>query len=143
MRIPKRRRGERGTAALEFALVSTLLFSILLGTIQYGMYFFAAQNGTSVAREAVRRASVGACTDAQLTTYVSNRIGGATATRTFQDTTGATTPSPGVVGGVVQLSVTFPTLDMHLPFVPIPHSPATKVVQARLENNPATPGPCA
>jgi Flp pilus assembly protein TadG len=144
MGMPKRRAGERGTAALEFALVSTVLFAVLLGTIQYGMYFFAVQNGTSVAREAVRRAAVGACTDTQLTSYVNAKIsgGGATATRTFKDTTGATAAAPGVVGGVVQVTVTFPTLDLHLPFVPTPHSPARKVVQARLENNPTIPGPC-
>ncbi|MEP6817223.1 MAG: TadE family protein [Marmoricola sp.] len=133
---------ERGSATVEFAIISTLLLMLVFGTIQYGLYFYAAQSGSSIAREAVRRASVGACTDSQLSTYVSDRIGGATAQRTFLKTDGTADTSPGTVGGVVQVTVTFSTYDLHLPFVPVPGSPATRVVQARLENNPSTFGPC-
>jgi Flp pilus assembly protein TadG len=145
-RMGMRTRGddERGAAVLEFALVATLLMTILLGIIQYSLFFWSAQSGTALAREAVRRASVGACTDAELTSYVNTRITGATVSRTFLDTTGATVPAPGVVGGVVQVSLTFPTHDLNFPLVPLPASPTTKVVQARLENTYPTPtyGPC-
>jgi len=59
-----RRRDNRGAAAVEFALVLLPLITILLGTIQYGYYFFAAQSTSSAAREVTRRLIVGDCQDA-------------------------------------------------------------------------------
>ena len=58
-------RGERGAAAVEFALIVPILLLLVLGMIQYGLYFWSAQGGSSAAREAARRAAVGdytACT---------------------------------------------------------------------------------
>lgn len=49
-----RRAQERGAAAVEFALVAPLLFLLLFGTIQYGLYFFDAQGTRNGAREAAR-----------------------------------------------------------------------------------------
>ena len=144
MRAWRHRQSERGAVAVEFALIFPLVFAVMFGIIQYGLYFWAAQNGASVAREALRRASVGACTDTQLTTYVNSRISTATASRTFLDPSGTSVAAPGVVGGTVQVTVTFPTYNLNLPFVPVPSgSTATRTVQARLENNPTTYGPCA
>ena len=40
--MPARSSAQRGAAAVEFALVVPLLFLILFGTIQYGLYFFDA-----------------------------------------------------------------------------------------------------
>jgi Flp pilus assembly protein TadG len=138
------RRDEQGAVAVEFALISMLLFLILFGIIQYGLYFWASQNGSSVAREALRRASVGACNDTELTTFVNSRISTASASRTFLDSTGSAVAAPGVAGGTVEVTVTFPTYNLHLPFVPVPDGPtATRTFQARLENNPTTYGPCA
>ena len=57
------RRDQQGAVAVEFAMISMLLFIMLFGIIQYGLYFWAAQNGASVAREAlVERPSVPAPT---------------------------------------------------------------------------------
>ena len=47
-------RSQRGAAAVEFALVAPLLFLILFGTIQYGLYFFDAQGTRNGVREAAR-----------------------------------------------------------------------------------------
>ena len=61
-KAPKRSRDrERGAAAVEFALVSMLLITLLFGILQYGWYFFSAQAATSGAREAARRLAVGDC----------------------------------------------------------------------------------
>src|SRR3954471_3880208 len=35
----RRRSGDRGASAVEFALVSPLLFTLLFGAIDYGLYF--------------------------------------------------------------------------------------------------------
>lgn len=45
---------QRGAAAVEFALVAPLLFLIMFGTIQYGLYFFDAQGTRNGVREAAR-----------------------------------------------------------------------------------------
>jgi Flp pilus assembly protein TadG len=56
---PARLRGDRGAAAVEFALVSFLLFSLLLGTIGFGFVLFAQQSALHAAREGARLAAVG------------------------------------------------------------------------------------
>jgi hypothetical protein len=50
---------EQGAAAVEFAIVSVLLFTLLFGILQYGYAFFQIQSAQSVAREAARLASLG------------------------------------------------------------------------------------
>ena len=50
-----RRRTERGAATVEFALVSLPMFILILGLIQYGWYFYVAQNTSSAASQ--RRAA--------------------------------------------------------------------------------------
>jgi hypothetical protein len=52
----RRGRGDRGASAVEFALVSPLLFTLLFGAIDYGLYFADAltvqQNVADAARDA-------------------------------------------------------------------------------------------
>ncbi|WP_172833939.1 TadE/TadG family type IV pilus assembly protein [Nocardioides scoriae] len=50
MRSWLRRDGERGASALEFALVSPILFLVVFGIFQYGMYF----NDVNLLRQGVR-----------------------------------------------------------------------------------------
>ena len=54
----RRRRLERGAAAVEFALVSVILIPILLGIIDYGLWFNDSVNARQGVREAARRAVV-------------------------------------------------------------------------------------
>lgn len=53
------RAGDQGAAAVEFALISVALFTLMFGILQYGFYFFQATAIEAAAREAARRASVG------------------------------------------------------------------------------------
>ena len=71
MRKPIRRhRGARGAAAVEFALVMPILFLVMFGIIQYGLYFNDSLNTRQGVREGARLgvvgnfASEGACTSA-------------------------------------------------------------------------------
>ena len=59
----RRSRGQRegGAAAVEFALVLPLLIALLFGILQFGWYFFVANNASSAAREGARRVVVGDC----------------------------------------------------------------------------------
>lgn len=68
----RRRRDARGAAAIEFALVSLPLLTLLLGMLQYGLYFNDSLNTRQGVREAARLGVVqtfpacgGATTDAE------------------------------------------------------------------------------
>src|SRR4051794_13686771 len=93
------RRGERreqGAAAVEFALVMVPLLVLLFGAIQYGLYFWAMQGGSDIARSAARSAAVGDTTTKTCTAFrsdirdqikgVSGDTSSATITRSYADT---------------------------------------------------------
>jgi Flp pilus assembly protein TadG len=143
------RRVQRGATAVEFALLAPILFLLVVGLLQWGLYFWAAQGGSNAAREAARRAAVGdltACADFQ--GYVRDRIDAlgdtdaAVISRTYSNG-----PTPNVaanleVGDVVTVSVTFDAVDLNLPL--IPYSPeVTQEAEARVESVPDdTAGNC-
>ncbi|MPZ95811.1 MAG: hypothetical protein GEU96_13105 [Propionibacteriales bacterium] len=146
----RRRSSDDGASAVEFALVSVLLFTILFGLIQYGLYFWSLQSGSSAAREGARRAAVGdlGCTD--LEAYVKARVQGETdagdiATRTYHQADGTTAASPAVVGGVVTVTVTFNSIDLGFPFVPfIDDGLVSEEAFSRVENvDPAMSVDCS
>jgi Flp pilus assembly protein TadG len=56
-RLP-RRRLERGTAAVEFALVFPVFLLMVLGTIDFGYFFFVSEIVANAAREGARAGSV-------------------------------------------------------------------------------------
>jgi Flp pilus assembly protein TadG len=144
--MPDRRRlrqRQDGAAAVEFALILVVLVSLLFGMIQYGLYFYSSQTGSSVASEALRQLSVGNCQVAgSLSTLVNKNLQGAktgpaTATPTFKkpDGTSAATLVAAGVGGSVSLQIVYPTLNLHFPFVPfLSDSTITKTVQAQIED---------
>jgi Flp pilus assembly protein TadG len=49
-----RRRDARGASAVEFALVAPVLFLVVFGVLQYGLYFFDAHGTRTGVREAAR-----------------------------------------------------------------------------------------
>ena len=52
-------RDQGGASAVEFALIAPLLFTLLLGTIQYGSLFLVQTRMTDTARDTARRHAVG------------------------------------------------------------------------------------
>ena len=118
-------RNQRGAIAVEFALVMLPLVVLIFGAIQYGLYFWAMQGGSDIARDAARVAAVDdastyACADFR--SDVIDQINGltgsastATITRTYLDTN---TPAGVSVGDKVEVSVRFKSVDLHFPFVP-------------------------
>ena len=143
-RDTQRRRSQDGAAAVEFALLTPILFLLIFGLLQYGLYFWAAQGGSNAAREAARRAAVGeypVCADFR--SYVVDRIdalgntNAAVITRTYSNG-----PAPNVAanlepGDVVTVVVTFNAVDMNIPFVPYPENgQVTQSAEARVEHVP-------
>lgn len=134
-------RAEGGASAVEFALVASILFTLIFGTIQYGLYFWSLQSGAHAAREAARQAAVGALSCPDFKTAVLNnsrgeQTGTVSAKRTFYtDATMATGSSPPAIGHVVKVVVTFDSIDLGLPFVPfIDKGRVSEQAVARVEN---------
>ncbi len=130
---------------MEFALILLPFLTMLFGMIQYGLYFYSAQTGSATANEAVRQLSVGNCQDsADLKAFVTGRLGGAatgapTIATTYLDPGNTIPASPAaqnvLIGGTVKLDLSFPTLNMHFPFVPfLSDSAVSRVVTARVED---------
>ncbi len=140
-RIARRhRRADGGAAAVEFALVSVLLFTLVFGIIQYGFYFWAAQVGTSAVRDAARYSAVGAktcgngTTDNELVATVRNQLGAAAVGDTPASVARAY-DAPPTTGGNVTITVTFQALNIGLPFVPLPNGGrVTTTADARIES---------
>lgn len=153
----RRMRQQSGAAAVEFALVMLPLLYLVLGVIQYSLYFYSMQAGTSAVGDGVRRLSVGECqNNTDLQNLLSSRLGSGTTasasalapsviyTKVNPDGSTSPTVAPGVVGGSVQLSLAYPVLDMHFPFLPLPsHAVVTSSLTARVEDTAATPGGCS
>jgi Flp pilus assembly protein TadG len=148
MGMLKGRRSQSGSAALEFGLVAPVIFLLIFGIIQYGYLFWALQTSAATAREAARSLIVGTEEDCTLAHAVDMAAGPAvgggtpTATATYRDAAGAAVTGP-VEGGLVQVTVGFDTLDMSLPFLPLPDGGhVTQSAESRVENVPPVPLAC-
>jgi Flp pilus assembly protein TadG len=149
-----RARSERGVAAVEFALIMLPLLYLVFGVIQYGLYFYGMQTGTSAVGEAVRRLSVGNCqSTGELKQFLADRLGAASndsATTLNPIVTYKTaasppvdTPVPGIVGGSVTLKVTFHTINLNFPFIPIPNDgQVTREIFGRVEDTTSLTNGC-
>jgi Flp pilus assembly protein TadG len=144
-RLSRRSRSDTGAVALEFALVVPIFLLLVFGTIQFGIYFWAAQGGSTAAREAARRAAVGDFpTCAAFRSDIKSRIDSlgdeatAVISRSYQKGPG-NVDSAVEVGDVVTVSVTFRTPTMNFPIVPfLEDGIVTESADARVENVPTT-----
>jgi Flp pilus assembly protein TadG len=130
-----RRCGDRGAAAVEFALVGCfVLVPLVLGLMQYGWYFYVASTTSHAASSVARRLEVGDCwTGTQATTYVQNQIPApgttdATLSKSPTSLTGATV-------GTTQIQVTVTAHAKIIGFLPMPAGGVvTRTVSAQLED---------
>jgi hypothetical protein len=127
---------------VEFALLVPLLLLLVLGTIQYGMYFYARQAGSDIARDAARRAAVSdplSCVDfrADVQEGIDGLAGSGDTdfiTRTYVKQSGSGDLVPG---DEVTISVQFDSFDMNLPMVPLAdNGTILATVKMRLEYLP-------
>jgi Flp pilus assembly protein TadG len=149
--IPLVRRPERGASAVEFALVMIPLFYLIFGIIQYGVYFWGMQSGTSATSDAVRRLTVGDCTNAnELRSFIKTRLGSSSPTAAsaigtnvvYKDAGGTVVGTP-TIGGSVTLTVTFDAIDLNFPFIPLPDdAEVERQVFGRVEDTAPTTNGC-
>lgn len=130
--VLRRRRGEQGAAAVEFALIALILFTLLFGIIQFGLWFWAWQAGGHAAREAARVAAVSPCNDTKITDAGKHPLDGAPTTNA--PTVSVTKPLVKV-GEPITVRVQFTTLD--LGFFPGFTGNIDKSATSRIENVPA------
>jgi Flp pilus assembly protein TadG len=67
---------ERGAVAAEFAVILPLLMLLVVGIIQFGIYFNNRQGLQAAAREGARIASISSSTSTDVTNRVSSAMGG-------------------------------------------------------------------
>lgn len=132
-----RRRDQRGAVAVEFAIILPVLATLMLGMIQYGYYFFAAQSASSGAREAARRLSVGDCQDSGAAqSFARNQANLSSLTLVYGEqggTLAANGPLPAV-GDILEVRVT--ANGKILGFLPMPdNGVVTRTVNARVEDD--------
>lgn len=139
---------DRGAAVVEFALIMPVLLLLVFGTIQYGLYFWAMQGGSDIARSAARMSAVGdpaAC--ATFRARIEEQIddltgtsGSATINRAYTKQAG-----PAVnVGDTVVVEVEFDSFDLNLPLLPfIDDGRVTSTAEARVDYVPSQPEECA
>lgn len=73
-----RRRDDTGAAAVEFGLIAVVMLTLVIGIIQFSLYFWAYQVGGHAAREGARRYAVDPCNvSAQNDVITRSRVGSA------------------------------------------------------------------
>lgn len=148
----RRSAGERGAAAVEFALIVPILLLLAFGTIQYSFYFFAKQGGADIARHAARLSAVGnPATCSGFQTAVRQRVTefsgaadpqAAVVSRSYAKGPG-NSASTTEVGDIVTVTVQFTSHDMDIPMIPfIEDGLVRETAEARVDYVPEEPESC-
>ena len=155
LRRRRRLREESGATAVEFALIMMPLLYLVFGVIQYSLYFYSMQSGTSAVGDSVRRLSVGDCQTtlraqdvplqpARVPPRPRRRRARSSPAVTYTKADGTTATAPGEVGGQRQGHADLPhvsTCTSHSSRVPSSGT-VTRAVVARVEDTTATTGGC-
>jgi Flp pilus assembly protein TadG len=140
MRAWRHRQSERGAVAVEFALVFPLVFAVMFGIIQYGLYFWGRSTAAASARESARQLAVGTdwtCSHDQAVANVNRAGNHVVVTYRYLNAT-----NTAKVGDLVEVTVTGNTLAPNL--LPVPGDGSiTEVATARVENIPTSPLDCS
>lgn len=142
MRALRRPCDERGAAALEFGLVIPVILMMIFGVIQYGFVYWSLQTASATAREAARALIVGTtetCTLDRAEQHADSPAvggGGPVAVARHFDASGTATSGP-VEGGMIEVEVSLTTLDLNMPFLPLPDGGSVvQTAEARVESVP-------
>ena len=127
MRDRTARPRDAGAAAVEFALVSLLLFTILFGILQYGFGLWQVQAAQATTQDAARQVIAGIDNCADLTTLVTTAASRngldagniAAVALTYVDIAGAPAVPP-TLRDFARLTITYRLSDFNLPMVPFP-----------------------
>ena len=148
LRLRVGRPSDRGAAVVEFALIVPILLLLVFGLIQYGMYFWAMQGGSDIARSAARMSAAGdPASCASFRDRVEEQIDDLTGTsstatvvRTYDKASGPTVN----IGDTVTVEVSFESFDLQLPFLPfVDDGRVSSTAEARVDYVPSQPEECS
>lgn len=129
------RRAPRGAAAVEFALIVPLLLLMILGSIDWGYFFFVQQVVTNAAREAARVGSLTVFDPANPAADAAARAEAEGAASAYVANAGlAGTPAVAVTSGAsIRVVVSYPTgsITGFLDLVPIMPAQAQATAEMR------------
>ena len=127
-RLRTRASSDRGAAAVEFALVSVLLITLLFGIIQYSFLFWESQSASRAAREVGRVAAVGTATCAEMQAGADAQIPHKSVAINVDF------PASPAIGDTLTATVSFPYTKLGFPFVPVPGGDtASQSAEVRVE----------
>ena len=72
--IKRLKHNQRGTAAVEFAIVAPLLLTMLAGMAQFGMGYFVRNHMQDVARETTRQFAIGDLNETEAESFATNNL---------------------------------------------------------------------
>lgn len=131
-----RARPEEGASAVEFALIAFPLLVLLIGIIQFSIWFWAYQTASHAAREGARYAAVHPCDTAAIQSKAMTRVNESAPVQNNSATISVTrTASPIKVGSEVTVRVQFNALTFGL--IPGFSGAIDKRATTRVENIPA------
>jgi Flp pilus assembly protein TadG len=127
------RRDDVGAAAVEFALIMIPFMVLIFGLIEYGWYFYVAQNTSGAASTVARKLEVGDCwASGAAKTFATKQSAEITTLTTNPSQTKS--PSPGTT-----FTVTVTANAKILSFLPVPTGgTVTRSVTAQIEDDQAT-----
>lgn len=125
-----RRRDDEGAAAVEFALILIPFMVLIFGLIEYGWYFYVAQNTSGAASNVARKLEVGDCwASGTALSFAKNQSAQVTSLSTSPSVT--TSPTPGTA-----FTVTVTADGNILKFLPVPgNGVITRTVTAQVEDD--------
>ena len=125
---------QRGAAAVEFALVSLILITLIALTVQFAALFWGYQAASSAAREAARLGAVEPCDNAAIISRGDQRVDELAPVSGSTGFTSVLSATPTQVGDQLTVSVSFTTFNI----VSIPGWPSiNRTATTRVENIPA------
>lgn len=113
---------QRGVAAVEFALVSTILFTLLFGVLEMGRLLWTWNAATEATRLGARLAIVCAIGDADIKLHMITRLGNLSTsniTITYLNPPAADNSCDSSTCKAVNVKLTGYTHDTIIPFVPL------------------------
>ncbi|HEX5532503.1 MAG TPA: TadE/TadG family type IV pilus assembly protein [Actinomycetales bacterium] len=148
VRSSRYRRDAHGAAAVEFALILAPFLLLLIGMMQYSLWFFAAQSGSASAREAARRSAVGDLTCSTLASTSRDNAGlvtsGFSVKRSYTTFEGNPRTSGFQANDNVKVVVSYQTVNLNFPLIPIPNGGTiSETAIARVESVTGSTGNCS
>jgi Flp pilus assembly protein TadG len=129
----RRRRDEGGAAAVEFALIMIPFFVLVFGLVEYGWYFYVAQNTSGAASTVSRKLEVGDCwASGAALTFAQNQASQISSVAVSPSGSGSA-PAAGTA-----FTVTVTSNGQLLNFLPVPNGGTiTRTVSAQVEDTTA------